>query len=112
MRGIELPVNTLIIIVIAVIVLVAIIALFTGVWTPGAGGVNLEAVKSTACQKLVSMGCAGTNPEDIQINNFDADNDGATGGAGDTLQALCNNFYGCGTAADPTKCCRELCGCP
>ncbi len=69
MKGIELPISTLVILVIALIVLVGIIAFFLGVWTPGTGGIQLEAIKSSACQRLISTGC--TTSDDIKNLNMD-----------------------------------------
>ena len=124
MKGIELPISTIVIIVIVLIVLLAIIAFFFGVWNPGVGGINLEAAKNSACQMLVSTGCV--DPSQIVINDFDADRDGKIGledggrgwtegystcgvgnDDGDNLAALCECWYN----LDEDSCKSQLCNC-
>lgn len=119
MKGAELPVNMLIIVVLAVIVFIATVAFFMGVWGPSTGGVNVEAVKNTGCNRLVSSGCGST-----AITLEDVDDDGTR----ETLQDICNEYYGCLEAGDyvapttavptPTydtvaqqECCRDRCNC-
>lgn len=51
MKGIELPVNTLIIIVIAVLVLIAVIGFFLGVWSPSTSGLGDQSQINAACLK-------------------------------------------------------------
>jgi hypothetical protein len=75
MRGVELPINAIVIVVICLVVLLAIIALFFGVWTPGKSTITLEAAKSSACQMLVSLGC-NENMWGLTISNFDANQNG------------------------------------
>ena len=58
MKGANLPINMLIILIIAVIVLIASIALFTGVWGQSSSGLSLDAAKNSGCHKYVSTnGC-------------------------------------------------------
>ena len=115
MKGIELPINTLIILALAVIVLIVVLFFFLGVWRPGISTVSVEAAKNNACQTLVSLGCV--DPTIVTINNFDANNNGrndATSGwdfdgnaGGDNLGALCDNYY----FKNDINSCKELCGC-
>jgi len=136
MKGftIGLPINILVVVVIAVIILLGIMALQLGGWGPFAGAVSLEGVKNTACRKLVQ----GTNCVDstntITISNFDADDDGGNDG-GDTWDwtaPVCRDPGADGvpgTADDPSNdnlaslcyCnygrtsdvgCKALCNCP
>ncbi len=123
MKGIELPINTLIIIVIALTILLALIALFYGVWTPGSSGLNLDATKNTACHMLVSTGCSDTTM--VYINNFDADKDGnlneqnsnigdcGLASAGDNLFMLCKCWYNVvGNDDDIELACKQnICNC-
>ena len=117
MKGMELPINTLIIVIIAIIVLIGVVAFFLGVWNPGTSGLQLETIKSSACQRLVSFGCS--EPKDVVIRDFDADKDGGLDpGTGwnpgnpsstanqDNLAALCWNYYFKDEGA-----CKELCNC-
>ncbi len=123
MKGIELPVSTIVVIVLILIVLIAVIGLFYGTWPSGAQLANLEAVKNNACQMLVSIG--GCDPVDnektktVLINNFDADKDGvsdpgsganmnpippgctdADATTGDNLFMLCKCYYWIGGATE------------
>ena len=98
MKGIELPINTLIILVIALLILIAIIAFFLGVWGPGTSGVTLEATKTSACQRFISLDCLDADLisfNTIQCTGIDVSN----------LQELADNCYG---GVSPL----ELCNCP
>lgn len=109
MRGLELPINTMIIIILVLLVLVAVIALLMGVWKPGTAGLNLEQAKGSACQMYVNLGCSGDG-KNIAVNNFDADKDGTienSAAAGDNLSKLATNYYGC----TGETCIKGLCGC-
>lgn len=128
MKGIELPVNALIIIILAVLVLLGILALYAGVWSPSSGGVNLESAKNNACQMLASTNCQ-SDPATILISNFDANKNGQQKdtsqtpdkstawdyaahcglgkSTGDNLATLCLCYYNKSDVAS----CRILCGC-
>jgi len=124
LKGIELPINTLIIIVICLIVLIAIVVLFFGTWNPGKGTLTQEAAKNNACQLMVALRC-NVNPETIVVRDFDADRDGnlntpgagkgacGSPGQGDTLYMLCKCWYGISDAvpADFDKDCKSICMC-
>lgn len=56
-KGLEMPINALIIILVAVIVLAAAIAIFTGIWTPGQQGTEQINQFKTACAKYAAAGC-------------------------------------------------------
>ena len=126
MKGAELPINTLIIIVIAIAILLAIIAIFYNIYNPSKQGITTETAKNNACQMLASMGCS-VDTSTIAINNFDADKDGNDGadeagsgwdwtasncndlGSGDNLASLCHCYYGMTSESDcKTKVCRCL----
>jgi hypothetical protein len=141
MKGIELPVNALIIIVIAVLVLLGIVALWMSGWGSGSMGVTLEAAKEGACGTLMRYygGCAAVVPYTIRIGNFDADRDGTNDGsnapgswcwnAGDppipacTAKSVCANplllpekdnlasLCACYYNAWSDSACRKICGC-
>ena len=121
MKGMELPISTIVIIIIVLVVLLAIIAFFFGVWNPGVGGISLEAAKNNACQMLISTGC--NYPKDIAIEGFDANRDGklesgrdwefstayTCGEDGnDNLAALCDCWY---NLLDSGTCKERLCNC-
>ena len=122
MKGVELPINVIVIVVLCLVVLLAIIALFFGVWTPGSTGITLEAAKNNACQMLISTGCGSVS--NIAVNNFDANKNGIIGetgstvddtaaackpggGGADNLYMLCKCWYG----ADETSCKTRICNC-
>jgi hypothetical protein len=127
MRGIELPVNVLVIIAVAVIVLLGLIGLYmAGILA--AVPIPLAGAKAAACDELVRLGqCKNADaPFEIVITNFDADMDGTLDGgsstsaqglgkdAKDNLGTLCMAHYKC---AWPEKefitCChKRQCGCP
>ena len=70
MKGIELPINVLVIIVIAVIVLLGLIAVYFAGWTPYASSAGVDAIKNDACRKM-AYDCS-KEPVDIVITNFDS----------------------------------------
>jgi hypothetical protein len=123
LKGVELPINALIIIVLCLIVLIAIIVLFSGTWNSGKGTITQEAARNNACQLMVATRCTA-NPESIVVRDFDADKDGVlnTPGAGknncgtaqgDTLYMLCKCWYGINDVVptDFNKDCRSICMC-
>ena len=122
MKGVELPINTMIIIVLCLIVLLAIVVLFFGTWNPGQGTLSQEAAKNNACQLMIATRCT-SNPENVIVRDFDADRDGksntvgaGTGacgspGQGDTLYMLCKCWYGIPVDANFNKNCKAVCMC-
>ena len=117
MKGIELPINVLVIVAVAVIVLLGIIALYFGGFVGPAGLMTQEAAKTQGCNRVMSAvgGCQSATPASIlfdgttgSVGKFDANGDGSITAA-DTLQALCEKFYG--VAAGSAAGCRQVCGC-
>ncbi len=123
MKGIELPINILVIVAIAVIVLLGMIALYFTGWGPFAGATSLEGIKNTACRQLVQTSNCGISSWTILVSNFDANKDGninplvgaaypagacPIAGTGDNLAQLCLCYYSRTKEAE----CRTLCGCP
>ena len=74
MKGIELPINLLIILIIAMVILVAVSAFFLGVWKPTSSGVSLDAAKSLACKDYVAVGCTNLG---LPVREYDIDSDGS-----------------------------------
>ena len=115
MKGVELPINILVVIAVAVIVLLGVIALyFSGFVTP-AGVMSSEAAKEAGCQRVMRDpdGCITVTPSTILLDGtmtgvpaYDANDDGSITAA-DTLLALCTSRFGATTESD----CRKLCGC-
>jgi cytochrome c-type biogenesis protein CcmE len=105
-KGIELPVNVMVIIAIAVIVLLGLVALFTfGIRSGVPLQVQLE--KGTACTSLVNRGCVETAPSDVDVS-IDVTDDGKVVKGEDTLQKLCDKYFG--TSTDAVKC-KRVCSC-
>jgi hypothetical protein len=132
MKGVELPISTIVIIALILLVLLGVVALWISGFGGGAQGVTLEAAKSTACAEVMRyyLGCSAKDPKDVTIPNFDANANGKSGITeatqrfndadpnictstssylinGDNLQLLCYCYYNAKTASD----CRKVCGC-
>jgi hypothetical protein len=103
MKGIELPVNVLVIIVIAVIVIIALVALLTG-GIPLLGPVQVSAVFNAGCTSLQDAGCMDSSAIHV---NLDVNSDKIIDEK-DTLLGLCQTKYG---AIDDAAC-KKLCKCP
>jgi hypothetical protein len=125
MKGVELPINVLVLVVLGLVILLGILALFYGVWTGGASGVSLESAKNSACQLLVSTGC-NDNIQTIYTNNFDADKDGTidtdigpgigecndpTDFSEDNLRMLCKCWYNIPELNIIEECKNIICNC-
>jgi len=114
-KGIELPINILVVVAVAVIVLLGVIALYFGGFMGPAQTMTQEAAKNSACSYVMNKvgGCMTADPSGIIFGGaggppgFDADADGDIDTT-DTLQALCDTYYNAGGDA-PT--CRRVCGC-
>jgi hypothetical protein len=112
MKGLELPISTLIILVIALVILIAVIAIFSGSFGPASKGFSLETATRSTCQKAskyceysdINRFMAARTP----VDGFDANKDGknsyqydANNGRlshyciDDNLEALCGFYYGC-----------------
>ena len=123
MKGIELPINILIIIAVAVIVLIALIAMFYPAFSSGSLVLSSEMAKTQACRGLLANDC-NIHPNGIPTYNFDANKNGIIGSgdsgascgsgatSGDNLWSLCvcqlqvpESVAGC------TQCKKNVCGC-
>ena len=59
MKGLELPINMIVVVAIAVLVLVVVAAFFAGRLGEGTGSINLEAAFSDGCNRLrATYNCA------------------------------------------------------
>ena len=129
MKGMELPINLLVIVAVAVIVLLGVVALFlTGFQPIGETLTSSGSAKNNACSQWIGTGCT-IAPESILIYDYDANDDkdeGSDAGSSfdwpdwdanenwndvtnedDNLAALCAYHYG----ADTEDECRAICGC-
>jgi len=103
-KAITLPVNVLVIVAIAIIVLLGLIAIYGVGFNPFSSAINLESVKNEACRKIVFSRCE-KNAADITVD-FDANRDGTTDSS-DTFLILCQNFFW----RNDELSCKQLCGC-
>ena len=108
-KGIELPINTLVVVAIAVIILLAVAAFFMGVWTPSAGGMQALAAKNDACGKLMNIGCADASISDMEKIPFNYDYDGSGTTTDDNLFGYCQTQLRSST--DIKVDCKKMCGC-
>lgn len=105
MKAIELPINTLVLIVIAIIVLLGIIAISSSVNSQGGSVALLQTAKDSACIKLRIASC-DSDTSRISVKDIDVGGDGAANSEDDNLLALCSKF-----GANTESACKELCGC-
>jgi len=124
MKGLELPINTLIIIVIGLVILLALIAVLFGGFNIARPQMSLETAKNDACRQLSTMGC-DYGYALIPINSFDANRDnkmnpsgsfagdinsdcGTLATSGDNLATLCLCYY---NFVEDKDCKKNVCGC-
>jgi hypothetical protein len=107
MKGIELPINILVIVAVAIIVLLGVIALFYSSWFGGTAPLSLDSAKSQACSSAARAGCIAGLTEDIAVTYSSAN------GVSATLQDLCENEYNIDEDQDAdclTRVCGMFCG--
>ena len=105
MKGIELPTSTLIVIIIAAIVLLAVIGFFLGGWI-GTEQMKRQNAWNTACFSLLWKGCKPEALETITVH-YDANGDGRIDAA-DTMLDLCRLLHGSATSLEE---CVRKCWC-
>jgi len=129
-KATELPINVLVIIVLAVIILLSMIAMYLTGFGPFSKTVSLEGVRGDACRRLVQETRCAVATKEISIDNFDANRDDSINGGNTWDWIGATQANRCGTTADPTKssdnlaslcfcdyslttenACRSLCGC-
>ncbi|MFQ6021012.1 MAG: hypothetical protein ACE5J4_03320 [Candidatus Aenigmatarchaeota archaeon] len=128
MKGVELPINVLVIVAIAIIVLLGLVALYFIGFPPFTEIIGLQSIKNVACGELNKAGACTANSWEITVN-YDANKDDEVdpkadtnnpwnalnsddtkiGGQGnDNLAALCYYHYNVEDEAG----CKRLCACP
>ena len=73
MKGLALPINILVIVAVAVIVLISLIAMYYPAFFAGSLVVGVDSAKSAACRSLVEGNACGVDPRFIPLENFDGD---------------------------------------
>jgi len=104
-KGVELPINILVIVAIAVIVLLGLVALYFVGFNPFSTTAGLEGIKNKACQQLVQASNCNVATSTIPVS-YDVLADGLA--TNDFLDAFCAEYYGRPTEAA----CKALCSCP
>jgi hypothetical protein len=114
MKGIELPINVLVIVAIAVIVLLGIVVLYFIGFNPFSGSVSVTSLKNLGCSNFSlnfncgSRGTGGINSPKDPVDICLPDNTYLPAGcAANNLQQFCIKYLGATTPAQ----CREACGC-
>jgi hypothetical protein len=130
MKGVELPINSLVIIVICLIVLLSVVAFYFFGWRPWSMTVTQESARNNACQMLAVMGCRA-HPANISVSSFDADKDGnidpltssiyittiscsnpSDVNTFDSLWSLCVCYYNLPQTDGGVESCKtDICGC-
>lgn len=108
MKGIELPINILVIVAVAIIVLLGVIALFYSSWFSSTGPVTSQSAISAACSQASRQGCTVAVPSTLTV----------TYKTYTTLQGFCTGEYTSITwgaawaanGADSKKCLSLACG--
>jgi hypothetical protein len=106
MKGIELPINILVIVAVAIIVLLGIVALFYSTWFTSTGTIDLSSVTNRACNAV--RGSCTTNPIDIAI--FPAYKNSDPTITSGNLEQLCKYEYGMLNDYTAQGCLNRACG--
>lgn len=111
MKGVELPINVLVIVAIAVIVLLGLVVLYFIGFNPFSGSISLTSLKNAGCSNFtLNYDCGrrtvtSTTGIFLPANNYNLNPN--------TLFELCRLYLGT-DPSDDTKAeaqCREICGC-
>ena len=104
MKGIELPINILVVVAIAVIVLLGLVALYFIGFNPFSGSVGIESVKNQGCRLLLNQNPPCSNTA-ITVN--------WQGNPAYSFKTFMAENYGCGAVDAPDDTCiRQRCTCP
>ena len=106
MKGISLPVNMLVIIIVAIIVLLALVALFLGGYT-GVGVIDAAGAKGKACSVVINNQCNDAAGEKrVLLTAKFCGREGTDEGSQCTVQEICTKV-GFSSLTD----CFKSCGC-
>jgi len=90
MKGISLPINLIVVIALAVIVLLGVAAFFMGGFTAGTVRMTDTQAWNDGCATWRMRGCKLSDVDDIKIQNYDPDGDGEP----DSLAVACSRVFG------------------
>ena len=105
MKGIELPINILVVVAIAVIVLLGLVALYFVGFSPFSATTAQESAKNTGCRTFMHQDPVCNDPSDSGVNVT------YPSGVIRSLQNFTVTYYGCASLND-YDCARRVCGCP
>ena len=100
-KGVSLPINMIIILAIAVIVLLSVVAFYTGGLTSSTTSISDADAWNRGCGIWKLRGCNET--DDFQISGYDFDGDGTA----DKLSDACRNYLGYTSMSDCHRVCCE-----
>jgi amino acid transporter len=103
-KGVELPINILVIVAIAVIVLLGLVALYFIGFNPFSVTTAVESAKNNACRDYLHQNPVCSNAAGVSLDY--------PAGTATTLDQFTNTYYGCSNTATDESCVRRVCGCP
>jgi hypothetical protein len=106
-KGVELPINILVVVAIAVIVLLGLVALYFIGFNPFSVTTALEAAKNNACRDYLHQSTACIDSV-LVLFNYPA-------GTPTNLKDFTDAYYGCAPGTPPVHdeaCTRRVCLCP
>jgi len=103
-KGVELPINILVIVAIAVIVLLGLVALYFIGFNPFSVTTAIEAAKNNNCRTYLHQNPVCNSAATVTF-------DYPTGNTTD-LASFTDDYYGCTNTATDESCARRVCGCP
>ncbi len=102
LKGIELPINTLVVVAVAVIILLGVVAFFMGGFGPVSASMQKRQEFLNECQPYVQLGCQGDPSSTIQNKYYNWIENAPTKTAGnnkaelDKIKQSCGCFGGTG----------------
>ena len=108
-KGISLPINMVVILAVAVLVLVVVAAYFVISAGRGFGAITTEQAWVNGCQKLKQVENCLASAGSIVIKDYNPANKEDLKNTGDTLLTACKTKFADSTFADTT--CKQSCGC-
>ncbi len=94
MKGLELPINMIVVIVVALIVLIAVAAFFTGSLDSGKTAMDAQQKWQSACSAIKMRNCKASVLLDMTIDNT-------------PVLDMCKSIAG---TDNPEDCCEVCCG--
>jgi len=103
MKGLELPINIIIVIAIAVLALVIVSIFFVSNFSGGSDSIGLESALQSGCTNLRALySCDSTKMTEVKIPNYNINGKQAS------LADVCVKKG----VSDNAQCAQKLCSCP